>query len=844
VPPREVGDDGKAVTQTRIVVRDDAGAPLRGVTVSLMDASGFIGEVRTDAAGAYDRAALAFTSAAVAIDRFRSKPQNAPSSPPTEIGFTLTVQGLELELAAVDEAAVDVSKPFFPFGPVPQPGAAVYFANDEVFAKPNAEVLLYLQPTQTLQDQAPTVIGNPTTSGTSTTPAALPPPNYLKHVVSWEYWNGRRWRTLFTHTGSTDPQFAAAEDFTGTGIVRLTVPADLEPTTIANQEKRWLRVRLLSGVYGGSQTVTIPTGTSSTTDHVTVQTFVPQPPALGVIRLGYFWIDGPYHPEHVLTFNDFTYKDQTELARWPGPTFQPFTPVSDATPALYLGFNGKLPVDDVGIFFDIKELPEESEGPDLVWEYYNGRAWKPVIVDDESRQMRVAGLARLIGPRDSVEVDRFGFGTPRHWLRARLAEDGPPGTPLLRGIYPNAVWAAHRQTVLDEPMGISTGRPNQVFPFNQIPVLPSEVATDPNQVVEVRELAGQRANVQWRELASELSGAEIVAQVERELWAEGPQTEVARGDLRLVRNRTKQVTEVWVRWQERDRFSTSGPRDRAYVVDRARGRLLFGDGAAGMAPPAGAPILARRYRTGGGRSGNLPAGAIDQFLGAIGGIEAVFNPLPAEGGADGETPEALARRGAGTIRHRGRAISLADYEAMAREASASVAVAHATATRDPSGRELPGWVTVTIIPQSGEPQPIPSFGLRQQVRDSIAARTGADLVADARIQIAAPRYLAVDVEATIGVRSGGGAGEVEAAARAALGRFLHPLQGGPGGRGWPPGRAVYLSDIAGIVERVAGVDAVRDLTIFVNGARQGESAVIPAGHTVIAGDIRLTLVEG
>ena len=42
--------------------------------------------------------------------------------------------------------------------------------------------------------------------------------------------------------------------------------------------------------------------------------------------------------------------------------------------------------------------------------------------------------------------------------------------------------------------------------------------------------------------------------------------------------------------------------------------------------------------------GNVAARTITQVLGPIGGIEEAFNPEPAEGGADGETPESLVTR--------------------------------------------------------------------------------------------------------------------------------------------------------------------------------------------------------
>src|SRR5262249_3758238 len=162
-------------------------------------------------------------------------------------------------------------------------------------------------------------------------------------------------------------------------------------------------------------------------------------------------------------------------------------------------------------------------------------------------------------------------------------------------------------------------------------------------------------------------------------------------------------------------------------------------------PPAGAAILARQYRTGGGSAGNVAAGKISQLLAPAGGIESVFNPLPAEGGADGESLVQYEARAPQTLRHRRRALLPGAYETFAREASPAVAFARALSGRDPSGRRIPGWVTLLIIPQSSDPRPFPSFGLREEVRQHIEENTSGDLAAAHRIYVTGPDYLPIDV---------------------------------------------------------------------------------------------------
>ena len=171
-------------------------------------------------------------------------------------------------------------------------------------------------------------------------------------------------------------------------------------------------------------------------------------------------------------------------------------------------------------------------------------------------------------------------------------------------------------------------------------------------------------------------------------------------------------------------------------------------------------------------------------------------------------------------------------------------MARAVSCRDTGGRRVPGWVTVVIIPQSAEPRPWPSFGLRQEVQQFIGERASADLAAANHIYVTGPDYVAVDVEATIVPLDPADAGAVDQRALQALGTFLHPLRGGPNGRGWQPGRDVFLSDVASVLERVEGVDYVKELALLFNGALQGERVKVAEDRIVVAGNIRLKLIEG
>jgi hypothetical protein len=725
-----------------------------------------------------------------------------------DLDLTFNVSGIEPEFAFSDGNKVDLTKPFFPFGQQPQPGSVFYFSSQEIFSKPGAKLQIYVAKTITPQDQFDIPSGGNRKN--------------LDHLIGFEYWNGKRWATLM-HSVNFAEAPAEIIDFAD-------VPRDMVKTKVNDQEGYWMRARLIRGGYGFHAEV--PTNAGNGTN--VFKFVISQPPSLAAFRIGYTWASPPEHAEHVLAFNDFQYEDHTYEAQWPGETFFPFKFVNDVTPALYLGFAKKLPVDNIGIYFDVVEEPGETKGPALLWEYFNGAAWEELSVEDETRNFRVPGILSFIGAEESQPLARFG--SELHFIRARLKEDGPPGEPAINGIFPNAVWASQQRTLNDAFLGLSTGMANQVLPFAQIPVLAGER-------IEVRELSGPRANVEWRIVAQEVANDDpnVIREFEEMLAREGMQLEFTRGDLRLRRDKNKKVTEVWVHWIEQPHFFDSGPEDRHYVIDRARGLVFFGDGDNGKIPPPQAQVVSRQHKSGGGLTGNVALNGIKQLLSGIPGVQQVFNPRAAEGGADAETLERCSVRAPLTIRHRGRAISPPDYETLAREASPAVAFVRAIATRNASGRPLPGWVTLLVIPQNEDPRPWPSFGLRQHILKYIEERAPAELVGTGQIYVTGPDYLPIDVNATIAPVDPAEAGTVEKAARQALEDFFHPLRGGPDRRGWDLGRNVYMSDVAAVLERVNGVDYVKELALSVRGNLLGEQVRVGDDQVVVAGVIRLKL---
>jgi hypothetical protein len=135
--------------------------------------------------------------------------------------------------------------------------------------------------------------------------------------------------------------------------------------------------------------------------------------------------------------------------------------------------------------------------------------------------------------------------------------------------------------------------------------------------------------------------------------------------------RTKLETEsVPTDWtiQESLAFSREGLRDCVIETDEDdRASLLFGDDTLGAIPPSGA-VVSATYRVGGGKRGNVAAGAIDTIadapaLSLLGAT--VTNMQPATGGAERETIEQAVQNAPRVFRSLRRAVTAEDYKSLA-----------------------------------------------------------------------------------------------------------------------------------------------------------------------------------
>ncbi len=629
--------------------------------------------------------------------------------------------------------------------------------------------------------------------------------------LQWEYYGNSGWLPLGVETAVSstgDYKFDVAPTVAiPSQQISFNCPTDWQENAVNGTKNRWLRVRITSGCFSDIEDVPVVTG-STKTIQVMANT---KAPVVSKLTLSYSYLTDPEKLDHCLTRNEFQFEDHTDDALWPDRSFDPFWPVSDQQPALHFGFDQQLPAGLVSMYVQVPGAEEQVPGSAsaFTWEYLSRNGWLQLGVLDETNGLRQSGMLQFIGPPDAVAAP--GLGGDAWRIRARLKNSTELAELPVTGLWLNSAWASHRVRVEQEMLGMADGTPHQALRFVHSPVLAGE-------------------NVEIKEWAGSGEGWQLVAR------------QVAEHDLRYERDPlSKKITAAWVRWRERPHLYDALPGDRAFVLERATGLIRFGNGTQGMIPPAGSRIIVA-YLTGGGLAGNVPRDTITQLRSAVPFVANVTNPVAAAGGADGETLAAIGERGPQRLRHHDRAITAADIEWIARDASPEVARARCLAITGPAGHAQRGWITVIVVPCTSEDRPWPLAELQRRVADHLRARVPASVVR--RLQVIEPNYIALNVAAEIVPVDPDATAMVEARLRENLNRFLHPLTGGPGRNGWGFGAGVHLSNIAAVIEDTEGVDYARNIHLFVDGGEHCQSVEVPGDALLCAGAYELKLSVG
>ena len=455
-----------------------------------------------------------------------------------------------------------------------------------------------------------------------------------------------------------------------------------------------------------------------------------------------------------------------------------------------------------------QQLIDDIENGDLdptalapaIWKDQLGVA-DPMLDDPVALVAQLEGLSLDFGAvaeEDWVDAGYSAAPAPHalHWLRARLTRPRDPA-PQVAAILLNTVRGTAATSRQDEVVGSSTGLPNQVFKLRRAPVLIDPTTGLPDLSLEVAE-PGE--------------------------------------------------TRIWDRGISFFGAGSDGPR---YLLDPETGEVRFGDGVQGRIPVAGAQIIARRYRVGGGAVGNVAAGTITALKSALPQVKAVANRRASSGGADAETLDETRLRTPSELRTRDRCVSAEDFAdlalrtpGVALHSAFALALTRADTTTDPPSLigDSPGAVTVIVLPRNpSQETPQPSEAQLRQ----ICAHLNERRLITTELYVIGPRYTTItSLAAEILVARDADLKAAQDGVLAALDAYFDPLTGGEAGRGWPFGGDIYRSNVFRRILSQSGVRTVPNLRISLEGQAVDPCAdVLPIaeGHLVHLPSVAVTL---
>ncbi len=339
----------------------------------------------------------------------------------------------------------------------------------------------------------------------------------------------------------------------------------------------------------------------------------------------------------------------------------------------------------------------------------------------------------------------------------------------------NIVLADHGHRVASEGLGLAT----ESEPFR--PFLKYGSIT---QVGHVRDLYGQLVLDADRRAVSFDPAAPAAAAMRWEMRDTLPAVELTDDD-----------NELWVPLADLlncDKFM------RAFVAEideKDRAQLRFGDDTLGREPSGN---FSASYRIGNGRRGNVGAETILRPVTAIAGVQAVRNPLPAQGGCDPESMEEVRQYAPQAFRVQERAVTEADWaEVTQRDPAVQKAAARF--------RWTGSWTTVFVtIDRKGGKRADAEFAKEMRARLERYRIAGYDL------EINGPVFVPLDLLMCVCVRSGYFESEVKKGLLAVFSN--RDLPDGRRGYFHPDnftfGQPVFLSQIYRLAMQQPGVASV------------------------------------
>ncbi|MFZ4662627.1 MAG: putative baseplate assembly protein [Caldilineaceae bacterium] len=471
-----------------------------------------------------------------------------------------------------------------------------------------------------------------------------------------------------------------------------------------------------------------------------------------------------------------------------------------ASVTLAFGFKGKRS-DQVNLYFKLSPPLTQSSNVTVQWSYSDAKDnyWplnRVVVNKDGTEKMQKDGIIQLMIP------ETWASQHPADW---RYTQPGSGSEPITEKLFWIGLEILNNDS--NQPITVTVDQIQQIYEGKPIT---NRVRATNALTISQPELFGTSNGEPFQ--ACELT--------HRPIYRESGVSDPYRRVKIEVQEENKQGEWEWQEWQRSDDFPQGD--SRVYRLEPVTGTIYFGnfvdfvdktktpDGH-GRIPPKGSKIRATYRYVANGAKGNVGAGTVTQIRKlSTGGSVQVTNLLPATGGVDEESIEETKRRAPQAIRTQDRAVTIADYEYLAREiGSKRVALVRCLSPRIHTQEDYdnklipdqlkpndpwhygnidrsPGNINLIVVEAQTKAMPGLSEQLQREIENFLSSRR----LVTTTVHVTDPRYVKINVTVKFAIWPTALATQglteewVETTYAEKIRQFLHPLTGGINNQGW------------------------------------------------------------
>ena len=425
--------------------------------------------------------------------------------------------------------------------------------------------------------------------------------------------------------------------------------------------------------------------------------------------------------------------------------------------AIYLGFLTPPKEGVIKLLVSLEKNSLHKPYP-LSWEYYSQKGFAEMNVTDESENFRRTGIVTFTGKSDFAKKEICK--EELYWIRIidihNYYENDNIIFPKINGIYLNTTKARACKSIETQYLKISQYESNKKLSLKQGEIL----------------------------------------------------------SLQLFANESTDQ-ENWVLWEEVSEFFDSGANDRHYMLEPYEGIIMFGDGINGKIPMlSDSSNIYVEYRTGGGENTNIEKYGITNLEKSNGFINQVINHLEFTGGSDREKDQECIKRNSEILKHRNKAVTIKDYEEIAKEASNAIHSVTCFKHRNEYGERKEGVLTLCIVQKSYEKGYLYFEELKEQVLNYLKQRMNQSVINESNLRVAEPMLLKISVEVNVTSDSYDYVFQLKTGITDKINQFLHPLYGNSNQEGFALSQIPEIMQIKNAIYSASGITSISNMKLL------------------------------